>query len=951
MKTTRVFWAAALAVLLGASCAKDDKFQETPKEQNTDKKTIIVGGEPLYAGYGYDPSEDRAFRNAIDPAYVYESTDIQPAVGVLVSKVSSKEELEEHAKGTYSVTRKKKKFFGLVKSSHTTTRTLETYVKINEESVSVIAKVKVQSQRFYTDATPKLIPLAQRLLEQKKYAQFLDNYGHFYVDSRTVGGEVQYVYNYSYCKIDRWSRATFAQKAKGSILGIFGKSSSVNLTDEDRLLLEQSQESVHMLSSVPGYAPKMIHTIEDANAETENLQAYLQEHPEKATTIEMDLKPYSELIADEAFGQMSLEKEECLKLVEAYEKHYDRLHFVYQNASDPAKRQEAYNDMQVNREQLQNLNCGQAAPSFDAIFEQKYGDVLYGKPCGNYSSDFKIQIRVSDLYPGGEARMQSTALANVWSHWIGDANLYDPDFLQVGLALDANAPTKLVDTDFRIAIQIADAQGSSEHGVVRYTPWASEGGGWSAWANDANDYNFDVVRVMLQTRPKKDFFIDNLRIGIQTYDKNRSPYTSPEMYSPWMRDGGGLSGYAGHDNFEGMDRVRIKLDINNRNDQQIPNKVIARPNDKTLYGDVNGDGKDELVFISSNSNTTAIYVTNAISGETTQVVNHVGTSFNGWLDSSDKMFVGDVNGDQKEDLVLVNTMYRDGAIRAIDLTTGKNITWVNHSGSGFGGWMDASDKMFLGDVNGDQREDLVLINTDYNGGAIRSVDIMSGSTIKWIDHNGGGFDGWMDSSDRVFLGDVNADNRDDLVLVNSDYRGGAIRAVNLTTGATLKWIDHNGNGFGGWMDSSDRMVLGDVNGDQKDDLVLVNTDYNGGAIRSIDILSGGTIKWIDHNGNGFGGWMDSSDKLFLGDVDSDNKEDLVLVNTDYSGGAIRTVNLLSGKNLKWIDHGSFGGWMDSSDRMFLSDVNGDEKKDLVLVNTDYNGGTIRSVDILSGGTI
>ncbi len=562
MKTKNIVWAAALVVLFSVSCEKEELGKNAENGDGTPKlKTIIVNGEPLYAGYGYDPAEDRAYRNAIHPEAVYESTDIQPAVSTQVSKVSKREELEEHVKSTYSVTRKKKKFLGLVKSSHTTTRTLETYVKINEESISVIAKVKAQCQRFYTDAAPELIPPAQLLLEQKKYAQFLDNYGHFYVDSRTVGGEVHYMYNFSYCKIDRWSRATFAQKAKSSVLGIFGKSSNVTLSEEDRMLLEQSQESVHMLSSVPGYAPKMIHSVEDANAETERLLAYLKEHPEKATTIEMDLKPYSELFEDEAFGQMSLEKEECLKLVEAYEKHYDRLHYVYENASDPAKRQEANDDMQANREQLKNLNCGQAPPSFEAIFEQKYGDVLYGKPCGNYSSDFRVQIRVSDRYPGGQARMQSTTLANVWSHWIGDENLLDPDFLQIGLALDQGISTKLMDTDYRLAIQVADDQGSSQYGTVRYTPWASEGGGWSAWANDANDYNFDVIRVMLQTRPMKGFFVGDLRLGIQTYDGNSKPYYSPEQFSPWVRQGGGMSGYAGHDNFGGLDRVRVNLDV------------------------------------------------------------------------------------------------------------------------------------------------------------------------------------------------------------------------------------------------------------------------------------------------------------------------------------------------------------------------------------------------------
>ncbi len=388
-------------------------------------------------------------------------------------------------------------------------------------------------------------------------------------------------------------------------------------------------------------------------------------------------------------------------------------------------------------------------------------------------------------------------------------------------------------------------------------------------------------------------------------------------------------------------------------DFQIPCTPLAKQNDRTLYGDVNGDGRDELIFVNTSYCGGAIRVTDAVSGKTMLWKNHVGSDFRGWMDNSDKALVGDVNGDKKDDLVLINTHYSGGAIRAIDLTSGNTIKWINHSGSGFNGWMDSSDKMFIGDINGDKKEDLVLVNTNYSGGAIRSIDIMTGNTIKWIDHSDGGFGGWMDSSDKMFLGDVNADSKKDLVLVNTNYSGGAIRAVNLTSGTNIKWINHSGAGFNGWMDSSDKMFLGDVNGDKKEDLVLINTNYSGGAIRSVDIMSGNTIKWLDHNGGGFNGWMDSSDKMFLGDVNADNKKDIVLVNTNYSGGAIRAVNLITGATLKWIDHSGsgFSGWMDSSDRMRLFKANADNKADLVLINTNYSGGAVWVKDIMNNSTI
>ncbi|MCG8700165.1 MAG: M6 family metalloprotease domain-containing protein, partial [Bacteroidales bacterium] len=376
---------------------------------------------------------------------------------------------------------------------------------------------------------------------------------------------------------------------------------------------------------------------------------------------------------------------------------------------------------------------------------------------------------------------------------------------------------------------------------------------------------------------------------------------------------------------------RITFDIS------IPCNAVPNKNDRTLTGDVNGDGRDELILLNTSYCGGAIRVIDVSTGGTLLWVNH--RSFGGWMDNSDKAMIGDVDGNGKDDLILVNTGYSGGAIRAINLTTGGTIKWINHGS--FGGWMDASDKMFVGDVNGDNKEDLVLVNTGYSGGAIRAINITTGGTIKWINH--GSFGGWMDAKDRAFLGDVNGDKKEDLVLVNTAYSGGAIRAINVTTGGTIKWINHGS--FGGWMDAKDRAYLGDVNGDSKEDLVLVNTGYSGGAIRAINITTGGTIKWINHGS--FGGWMDSSDRSFLGDVNSDNKDDLILVNTGYSGGAIRAVNITSGGTIKWINHGGYGGWMDAKDRMLIMDANADNKMDLTFINTSYTHGAILIKNIIT----
>jgi hypothetical protein len=378
-------------------------------------------------------------------------------------------------------------------------------------------------------------------------------------------------------------------------------------------------------------------------------------------------------------------------------------------------------------------------------------------------------------------------------------------------------------------------------------------------------------------------------------------------------------------------------DINGIRSLYGPRDIAANTNDRLLRGDVNGDGSDDLTFVNTNYAGGAILSINVQTGAIISWLNHC--TYQGWMDNSDYIGMADANGDGRKDVILVNTNYSGGAIRAVDVLSGGNIIWINHGT--FVGWMDAGDKHFFGDVDGNGREDLILVNTNYSGGAIRAIDLVTGSDISWLNH--GTYSGWMDASDRLTVGDANGDGRTDLVLVNTNYSGGAIRVVNILTGATMLWINHGS--FVGWMDATDRMSVGDVNGNGREDLLLVNTNYSGGAMLSIDLVTGATISWLNHGT--YTGWMDACDRFFLNDVNADGNEDMILVNTAYSGGAIRAVDLLSGANLLWVNHGTFSGWMDATDRMVDGDVDA-AGGDLMLVNTAYSGGAIRTINLQNG---
>lgn len=538
----------------------------TEDSENTiqkDQKTIIVNGQAIYAGYGYDPLEDRAYRNAIYPNAMYESTDIQPALSVEVTKIYRLKSIEDYAKNRYSITSKSSGgFLGIMKKSHTTIREIESKIKVNQEQISFIARIKVKHQRFLVNKDAALIPPAKRLLQQKKYDRFLDNYGPLYVSDRITGGEVQFVYTFNYCKIDRWSRDVFIKKAESSILGIFNKNSSTTITNEEKKYLEEKREKINIISSIPGFAPQIIRNVQDTNREIKRIQSYLRENPHKATTIRMTLKPYSDLFNDKELKRRYQQKKECLLAAQRLNEYYDKVNFIYYNAKYNKDRIRAKNELNELKKQLKNLNCS-VIVNPKTRYENRYANTVKVRPCDNYVNTIGIGLQLGDRgkcnNPGGR---YNTPVTNLWTPWAGDGNFYDPDWIRIWINKQSGLNYKLVDLDFRIAIQLADDHATGGWGAVRYTPWASQGGGWSSWATDSNAYDFDAVRMRIETRYKPNFFIKDFRLGIQLTDRGtHSGHRGSVKFTSWFSQGGGQSDCAGDSNYYDPDAVKIKLEV------------------------------------------------------------------------------------------------------------------------------------------------------------------------------------------------------------------------------------------------------------------------------------------------------------------------------------------------------------------------------------------------------
>lgn len=179
--------------------------------------------------------------------------------------------------------------------------------------------------------------------------------------------------------------------------------------------------------------------------------------------------------------------------------------------------------------------------------------------------DFKVCIQLSDqATSGGDAgeerctRWASDLSAK--SDWAYDGNKYDPDAIRVKVEANTAEPELLLrDKDLRLGIRLTDNNGQ-EDGPIQYTPWASEGGGWSPYALDANGYDFDGVQVWIETRDHLGMRIKDLQVGVQVADGGGATNEGNPRYSKWLKDGGGWSERATDSDGYDPDAIKISLE-------------------------------------------------------------------------------------------------------------------------------------------------------------------------------------------------------------------------------------------------------------------------------------------------------------------------------------------------------------------------------------------------------
>jgi hypothetical protein len=360
-------------------------------------------------------------------------------------------------------------------------------------------------------------------------------------------------------------------------------------------------------------------------------------------------------------------------------------------------------------------------------------------------------------------------------------------------------------------------------------------------------------------------------------------------------------------------------------------------------GDFNGDGKPDVAVTNFLSDTVSVLLNTTPAGATVPSFASKQTFATGVRPEA--VAVGDFNSDGKPDLAVANFFSNTVSVLRNATPTGATLPAFAPQQT-FATGPDPS-AVVVGDFNGDGKADLATVNPNYGGSFPSTVSVLlnttpAGTTTPTFalqqTFAAGSY------SDSIAIGDFNGDNKLDLAVANENTATVSVLLNVTPTGATLPAFAPQQTFTTGPLPAS--VAVGDFNGDHKPDLAIANANVSVLLDGSAPISVAPSFYPQQAFASGAG-----RNSVVVADFNGDGKTDLAVTNS-----LSNTVSVLLNTTPTGATAPSFaprqtfvipGGPLSIA----VGDFNGDGIPDLAIPDYEYNTVSVLLNTTPAGATI
>ncbi len=345
---------------------------------------------------------------------------------------------------------------------------------------------------------------------------------------------------------------------------------------------------------------------------------------------------------------------------------------------------------------------------------------------------------------------------------------------------------------------------------------------------------------------------------------------------------------------------------------------------KSYVGDFTGDGSADIVI--HNANSLALFRSTGSGLEPTWIATGAIPVWDTFT-VNDQFYVGDFDGDGKDDLFVFNALDWVMPYFGLLRSTGSGFEMVQRFDRELPGWgdMKRGDQFYVADYNGDNRDDILVLNTtDWAVGYLLLLR-SNGFNLQYTRRYDDTLPGWdrMLRGDKLYVADSNGDGRDEFYIFNgTDWNQGYLQLFR-STGSGFDYVRRYDNVLPGWdeMRRNDLFYVADFDGDALEDLYVFNgPDWNMSYLGKLE-SDGGALNMINRFDGFVPGWdaLRRNDQFYVADIDGDgHRDDLYAYNaldwnTEYLGELLSSGRALDG----WWQADWVGNWNLGPNDQFL----------------------------------